>query len=104
VKNLRSIAAFLALRRNPVLVLAQASPELRARTYGAYHLIRDCVVTTGSLIGAWLWSYSLQVNFAGAAVCGALARFGSGGLFAGSEPATIPPPGTHCVGQLLRST
>src|SRR5262249_41375542 len=26
------------------LIIAQASPELRARTYGAYYLIRDCVV------------------------------------------------------------
>lgn len=31
-------------------------PEVRARTYGAYYLIRDCVVTIGSLLGAWLWS------------------------------------------------
>jgi MFS family permease len=54
------------------LIIAQADPELRARTYGAYYLIRDCVVTTGSFIGAWLWSISPQVNFLGAALCGAL--------------------------------
>jgi len=54
------------------LIIAQAPPELRARTYGAYYLIRDCVVTTGSFLGAWLWSISPQVNFIGAAVCGAL--------------------------------
>lgn len=54
------------------LIIAQASPELRARTYGAYYLIRDSVVTTGSLIGAWLWSISPQANFLGAAVCGTL--------------------------------
>jgi hypothetical protein len=30
------------------------------------------VVTTGSFLGAWLWSISPQVNFIGAAVCGAL--------------------------------
>jgi len=35
-------------------------------------LIRDCVVTTGSFLGAWLWSLSPQANFIGAAVCGAL--------------------------------
>jgi MFS family permease len=29
------------------LIIAQAQPEPRARTYGAYYLIRDCVVTTG---------------------------------------------------------
>ena len=54
------------------LIIAQARPELRARTYGAYYLIRDCIVTTGSFVGAWLWSVSPQANFIGAAVCGGL--------------------------------
>ncbi len=54
------------------LIIAQARPELRARTYGAYYLIRDCVVTTGSFLGAWLWSISPEANFIGAAVFGAL--------------------------------
>ncbi len=54
------------------LIIGQAVPELRARTYGAYYLIRDCVVTTGSLLGAWLWSLSPRTNFVGAALCGAL--------------------------------
>ncbi len=53
------------------LIIAQARPELRARTYGAYYLIRDCVVTTGSFLGAWLWSIGPRVNFIGAAICGA---------------------------------
>jgi MFS family permease len=53
------------------MIIGEASPELRARTYGAYYLIRDCVVTTGSLLGAWLWSISPQANFVGAATCGA---------------------------------
>ena len=53
-------------------IIGEATPELRARTYGAYYLIRDCVVTAGSFLGAWLWSLSPQANFAGAAVCGAL--------------------------------
>ena len=54
------------------LIIGEAVPELRARTYGAYYLIRDCVVTSGSFLGAWLWSVSPQANFLGAAVCGAL--------------------------------
>lgn len=54
------------------LIIGEAAPELRARTYGAYYLIRDCTVTTGSFLGAWLWSMSPQANFIGAAVCGAL--------------------------------
>src|SRR4029434_10495290 len=52
------------------LIIAQAAPELRARTYGAYYLVRDTLVTTGSFLGAWLWSVSPQANFIGAAVCG----------------------------------
>ncbi|MBI3878115.1 MAG: MFS transporter [Verrucomicrobia bacterium] len=54
------------------LIIGEAAPELRARTYGAYYLIRDCVVTSGSFLGAWLWSVSPRANFLGAAVCGAL--------------------------------
>jgi len=54
------------------LIIGEATPELRARTYGAYYLIRDVVVTTGSFLGAWLWSVSPQANFVGAAICGAL--------------------------------
>jgi hypothetical protein len=54
------------------LIIAQAPAELRARTYGAYYLIRDCTVTTGSFVGAWLWHLGPQWNFAGAAIFGAL--------------------------------
>ena len=54
------------------LILGEALPDQRARTYGAYYLLRDSTVTTGSFLGAWLWSVSPQANFIGAAVCGAL--------------------------------
>ncbi len=54
------------------LIIGAATPELRARTYGAYYLIRDCTVTLGSFLGVWLWSMSPQANFIGAAICGAL--------------------------------
>jgi hypothetical protein len=54
------------------VIIGEARPELRARTYGAYYLIRDCIVTSGSFVGAWLWSIGPQVNFIGAAVCGGL--------------------------------
>jgi len=54
------------------LIIGEAAPELRARTYGAYYLIRDCTVTSGSFLGAWLWHVSPQANFIGAAICGAL--------------------------------
>lgn len=54
------------------LIIGEGKPELRARTFGAYYLIRDCVVTTGSFLGAWLWNIGPKANFVGAAVCGAL--------------------------------
>lgn len=54
------------------LIIGEATPELRSRTYGAYYLMRDCVVTSGSFLGAWLWHISPQANFIGAAVCGAV--------------------------------
>ncbi len=54
------------------LIIAQAPPEFRARTYGAYYLIRDSIVTIGSFLGAGLWSMSPQANFVGATLCGGL--------------------------------
>ena len=54
------------------LIIAQAPPESRARTYGAYYFIRDSVVTSGSFLGAWLWSMGPRANFVAAAVCGGL--------------------------------
>ena len=54
------------------LIIGEAKPEMRSRAYGAYYLIRDCLVTSGSFLGAWLWSISPHANFIGAAVCGAL--------------------------------
>lgn len=53
-------------------IIGEAQPELRARTYGAYYLIRDCIVTSGSFLGAWLWHISPQANFLGATICGTL--------------------------------
>jgi MFS family permease len=53
------------------LIIAEAKPELRGRTYGAYYLIRDCVVTPGAFLGAALWQLSPQANFVGAACFGA---------------------------------
>jgi MFS family permease len=70
------------------LIIAQAPPELRARTYGAYYLIRDCVVTAGSFVGAWLWSISPQANFTGAAICGALGTIWFG-WFVCRKPAAV---------------
>lgn len=52
-------------------IIGEASPEFRARSYGAYYLICDCTVTAGSFLGAWLWHISPQANFLGATICSA---------------------------------
>jgi MFS family permease len=52
------------------LIIGQAEPALRNRAFGAYYLIRDCTVTTGSFLGAWLWSISPRANFLTAAAMG----------------------------------
>jgi MFS family permease len=54
------------------LIISQARPEFRARTYGAYYFIRDSIVTSGSFLGAGLWSLGPSVNFLAAAACGGL--------------------------------
>ena len=54
------------------LIIAQAAPEVRARTYGAYYFLRDSIVTGGSFLGAWLWSLAPRANFLVAALCGGL--------------------------------
>lgn len=54
------------------MIVGEAPTALRARTYGAYYLIRDCVVTLGSFVGAWLWTVSPQANFITASALGAL--------------------------------
>jgi MFS family permease len=54
------------------IIIGEAATEIRSRTYGAYYLIRDCIVTSGSFLGAWLWNLNPQANFIGAALCGLL--------------------------------
>jgi MFS family permease len=53
------------------LIIGEADAAIRSRTYGAYYLIRDCVVTMGSFLGAALWRVGPRVNFAAAATFGA---------------------------------
>lgn len=54
------------------LIIGLSPDPNRAQTIGAYYLIRDSVVTPGSLLGALLWGISPQANFVGAALAGAL--------------------------------
>lgn len=54
------------------LIVGSASEATRAQTVGAYYLVRDSIVTTGSFIGAILWKFGPVVNFWGATAVGAL--------------------------------
>ena len=43
---------YIEVLSRKALIIREAKPELRARTCGAYYLVRDYTVTTGSLLGA----------------------------------------------------
>jgi len=73
------------------LIIGEASPEIRSRTYGAYYLIRDCIVTSGSFLGAWLWSISPQTNFLGAAICGLLGTLSFWWFIFRRSPSLVSP-------------
>ncbi|HEV2690261.1 MAG TPA: MFS transporter [Bryobacteraceae bacterium] len=55
------------------LIVSYSPANARAATVGAYYLIRDSVVTTGSFIGAALWLLGPTVDFLAAAGVGAIA-------------------------------
>jgi hypothetical protein len=38
---------------------------------GAYYLVRDLIVSTGAILGAYLWYLGPRLNFLGAAAIGA---------------------------------
>jgi hypothetical protein len=68
------------------LIIGEASAERRARTHGAYYLTRDCIVTSGSFLGAWLWNVRPRANFMVSALCGALGTLWFWGLFVRRSP------------------
>ena len=57
------------------LIMDLAPEEAKARTFGAYYLLRDILVSIAALSSAWLWNRSPATNFlvaAGFGVAGAL--------------------------------
>jgi hypothetical protein len=45
---------------------------------GAYYFVRDLLVSSGAILGAWLWKLGPEANFIGAAlfgVCGTIVYF-----------------------------
>ncbi len=52
------------------LIIGYCTPERRGQMIGAYYLVRDLLVSTGAILGAWLWKLGPGVNFIGAAAFG----------------------------------
>jgi MFS family permease len=53
------------------LIIGYADPERRGQMIGAYYLVRDLIVSTGALLGAYLWKLGPALNFLCAAALGA---------------------------------
>ena len=53
------------------LIIGYSEPERRGQMIGAYYLVRDVVVSTGAILGAYLWKLGPGLNFLGAAAIGA---------------------------------
>jgi MFS family permease len=54
------------------LIIGYSDPERRGQMIGAYYLVRDLVVSTGAILGAYLWNLGPALNFLGAAALGAV--------------------------------
>jgi MFS family permease len=52
------------------LIISYSAPERCGQMVGTYYLIRDLIVSTGALLGAWLWQFGPNANFLGAAAFG----------------------------------
>jgi MFS family permease len=52
------------------LIISYSDAPRRGQMVGAYYLMRDLIVSTGALLGAYLWSINPKANFFGAAAFG----------------------------------
>jgi MFS family permease len=52
------------------LIIGYSEPERRGQTIGAYYLVRDSIVSTAAILGAYLWKLGPALNFLGAAALG----------------------------------
>jgi MFS family permease len=53
------------------LIIGYSDSGRRGQMIGSYYLIRDLVVSTGAILGAYLWKLGPGLNFVGAAAIGA---------------------------------
>jgi MFS family permease len=52
------------------LIVGYCEPLRRGQMIGAYYLVRDLIVSTGAIIGAYLWKLGPAINFLSAALVG----------------------------------
>lgn len=52
------------------LIIEHSNLPQGGQMIGAYYLVRDLIVSTGAIVGAYLWSMGQRLNFLGAAACG----------------------------------
>jgi MFS family permease len=52
------------------LIIGYSDPERRGQMIGAYYLVRDLIVSSGAILGAYLWKLGPALNFLGAAALG----------------------------------
>ncbi len=53
------------------LIIGYSDSERRGQMIGTYYLVRDSIVSTGAIVGAYLWNLGPGLNFVGAAALGA---------------------------------
>ena len=53
------------------LIIGYSDPDRRGQMVGTYYLVRDSIVSTGAIVGAYLWNLGPGLNFVGAAALGA---------------------------------
>jgi MFS family permease len=52
------------------LIIGYSESQKRGQMIGAYYLVRDSIVSTGAILGAYLWKLGPALNFLGAAALG----------------------------------
>jgi MFS family permease len=52
------------------LIIGYSDSDRRGQMVGAYYLVRDLIVSTGAILGAYLWKLGPALNFLGAAALG----------------------------------
>jgi MFS family permease len=52
------------------LIIGYCESERRGQMIGTYYLFRDLIVSSGAILGAYLWTLGPRVNFLGAAALG----------------------------------